>query len=84
MKISLNELLDVLSGDSERFDYIKENTLRIKQSDVLTQVIVKDKSVGKFYGADYWRNYNNGIEEDSFALYPVEQIMTVSYKVVDE
>jgi len=80
MEIDVNRLLNLLEDDDQEFEYICETILNTKHSDTTSRLVIKNKLTGEFFGVDYTRNYNWGLQDQyGMELYPMKAVQKTVY-----
>jgi hypothetical protein len=80
VKITRSRLLNLLENFDEEFEYVEENILFTKHSDEHRQLVLKNKQTDEFFGVDYVRNYDWGIESyGDLEFYPMKAVQKTVY-----
>lgn len=77
--------MEIIDGDSEEFVFVKEEIVRSKHSTAYMFLIVNRVGTDEYYGINYERNYNDGIQDyyDVCKLKRVEKLVYTYEKVKD-
>jgi len=78
--LNFETLLDIIAYGNDKLTIVFEEIIRHKHSACLNRIIFKSPD-GRFWETSYWRDFNNGIEDDGpFEVYEVEEIQTIAYR----